>query len=180
MLYSCPRDQRLLISWRSNSWTPCNPSDYHSTIVLRGLRGSNNWTPIVPRDISLSGSGCNCFPVSSAGCKLREPALQIEPIEGLSLNLSVPCWRDVWGVSWGPIITWKKKEVLIGRNLSIIFESVCIRIQKWSIKYLSLDVRFNIWLRMFSVLFICHRYSYFLCLERLSYRVKEVKSIKSI
>ena len=41
----------------------------------------------------------------------------------------------------------------------------------------SLDVRLNIYLWMFSVLFICHKY---LCLDRLSYRVKEAKSKYSI
>ena len=34
--------------------------------------------------------------------------------------------------------------------------------------------RLNIWLRMVSVLLFLHRYLYFLCLDCLSYRVKEV------
>ena len=36
--------------------------------------------------------------------------------------------------------------------------------------------RLNIWLRIFSVLFISNRHLYFLCLDCLSYRFKEVKS----
>ena len=42
-------------------------------------------------------------------------------------------------------------------------------------KHLRLDGRLNIWLRIFSVFFHCQRYLYFLRLNRLSYRVKEVK-----
>ena len=34
------------------------PSVDHITIVLRGLRGALNWAPNVPRDASLSNSGC--------------------------------------------------------------------------------------------------------------------------
>ena len=38
------------------------------------------------------------------------------------------------------------------------------------------DNRLNIYLRMFSVLFICHWYIHFSCLNRLSHRVKKVNS----
>ena len=75
--------------------------------------------------------------------------------------------------------------------LSIIFESVCKRIQKWSKKCLLPDVTPNNWFRIFIVLFIYHKYSgtiygtiygtlYYSCLDYLSYRVKEVKSKCSI
>ena len=74
------------------------------------------------------------------------------------------------------------KDVLL-----IIFESVCIRIKKLPKKHLSLDLKLNYWFWIFSVLFIWSKYCgpiygtlYYLCLDRLSYRVKEVKSKCSI
>ena len=44
----------------------------------------------------------------------------------------------------------------------------------------SLDVILNIWLRIFSVLFLCHRCLYFSCLDRLSCRVMEVNQVKKV
>ena len=52
----------------------------------------------------------------------------------------------------------------------------CTRIQNFSTKHLSQDTRLNIQLRMFSAFIIYHSYmhTFFLCLDRLSYRVKKV------
>ena len=61
--------------------------------------------------------------------------------------------------------------------MSIFFYSVyiCIRIQKWSKRHLSLDVWINIWLWILSVIvYLLQVFILFLCLGRLSYRVKEL------
>ena len=55
---SCPRAWRLQASAVSDSRLPWNPSDHHSAIVSRGLRGALNWFSIMPRDASLPVSGC--------------------------------------------------------------------------------------------------------------------------
>ena len=45
---SCPRDWRLSASWGPNGVPISNPSDHHSTIVMKDLRGALNWSPILP------------------------------------------------------------------------------------------------------------------------------------
>ena len=62
-----------------------------------------------------------------------------------------------------------RKEVL-----SIFFQSVGIRIQKLPKKHLSPDVTLYSWLQIFSVLLICYRYLYLLCLYHPSYRVRRL------
>ena len=42
-----------------SKWGSWNPSDHHNAIELKGLKGSLNWVPIMLRDASPSGSGCN-------------------------------------------------------------------------------------------------------------------------
>ena len=60
--YSCPRAARFsAISNFIIQDTPWNPLDHHRTLVFGGLRGCHNWAAIVPRDASLSDSGCNFF-----------------------------------------------------------------------------------------------------------------------
>ena len=63
---------------------------------------------------------------------------------------------------------------------SVTLANIHRNIQKLPAKILSLDaslgVRLNIYIRMFSVLYICYRYLLFLCIGRLSYRVKDVKT----
>ena len=44
--YSCPRDLRVSVLWGFIWGLPWNPSDHHSTIVLRGLRGPSIGTPL--------------------------------------------------------------------------------------------------------------------------------------
>ena len=60
------------------------------------------------------------------------------------------------------------------------FESANITDSNILNRNLSLDIRLNILLRMSSKVFICQMYLYFVCLDRLSHRVNEVRSRCSI
>ena len=59
--YSCRRDWQLLASLEQKLIAPWNPSDHHSPILSRTLRGALHWAPIMPKDASLSDSGCIYF-----------------------------------------------------------------------------------------------------------------------
>ena len=41
--------------------TSLKPIENHSTLSYRGVKGALNWVPIMPREVSLSDSGCNFF-----------------------------------------------------------------------------------------------------------------------
>ena len=56
-----PRDWHLSASLEPNWGLPWNPSDHHSSIVLRSLRGVLYLSPIMQRDASLSDSTCIFF-----------------------------------------------------------------------------------------------------------------------
>jgi len=52
---------------RGPDWgPPWNPPDHHSTVILRG---GLNLAPIMPRDASLSDSGCEFFSLEGEGIK---------------------------------------------------------------------------------------------------------------
>ena len=87
------------------------PSVYHSTIVLRGLRGTLNWAPIMPRDTSIlanynlvlcwfcSRVGAECplcvgMTLGEIACqrhmKARASGVTISPKPSLPISLIIP------------------------------------------------------------------------------------------
>ena len=84
---------RLPASWESSSWPLLKPvtTSQHS-MILRGLRRTLNWCPIMPRDASLSDSGCK---ISQPRSFPRTPLMQIVTMQSRRFFLAVKEVKDV-------------------------------------------------------------------------------------